>query len=126
MKEGFKEFYFSLLTKLKVDIPEDVSLRKDTKSEGNLQDFIDIIRETKSGQGLLLSLVHQLCEGESNRVAHVVQPHAAGIPGFSNNPLAQLEQYREVQATIAWKGVVAAMVTKEQAKKHEPHAPHLQ
>ena len=63
VKEGFKEFYFSLLTKLKVDIPEDVSLRKDTKSEGNLQDFIDVVRKTKSGQGLLLSLVTSTLRG---------------------------------------------------------------
>ena len=49
-------------------------------------------------------------------MAQVVQPHIAGMPGFSNNPLAQPEHYKEVQTTMAWKDVLAAMVSKEQAK----------
>ena len=97
-------------------MPDDVSQREDTKSRGNLQDFIDVAQEAQSGQLSLLNLVHQLREGESNRVTQVVQPHAAGTPGSSNNPLAQPEQCKEVQATMAWKSVVAAMVTKEQAR----------
>ena len=97
-------------------MPEDVAQRKDTTSQGSLQDFIDLAQEAKSGQASLLNLVHQLREDESNRVAQVVQPHAAGTPGFSNNPLEQPEQYKEVQAAMARRDVLAAMVTKEQAK----------
>lgn len=116
VKEGFNEFYFSLLLQRGLEMPDDVSQREDTKSRGNLQDFIDVVQEAKSGQTSLLSLVHQLHEDKGNRVAQVIQPHAAGMPGFSNNPLVQPEPCKEVRAIMAWKDVVAAMVTKEQAK----------
>lgn len=119
VKALFNEFYYSLFTEFRIlghEMPEDVAQRKDIKSQGSLQDFIDIAHEAKSDQVSLLSLVHQLREDESNRVAQVVQPHVAGMPGFSNNPLAQPEKYQEVQTTMDWKEVLAVMVTKEQAK----------
>ncbi len=88
--------------------PGNISQRKDVQSEGGLWDFFKIANENKSGGDLLLGLVLR----ETGNRAKVVQPYTSGKPGFSNKPLAQPELYtpNEVQATMAWKNVVAAVV----------------
>ena len=99
------EFYSSL----GIELPEIVSHKERIKSPGNLRDFLKDAPKTT-----LSSLVYK---GPSSR-GQVVQPCDSGKPGFSNKPLVQLEQYTpdEIQAHMAWKSIIAAVVTREKAQ----------
>lgn len=112
MNEG-PEFYASL----GIELPEIVSQGERIKSPGSLRDFLKTAPKTT-----LSSLVYK---SPSSR-GQVVQPCDSGKPGFSNKPLAQLEQYTpcEVQATMAWKSIIAAVVTREQAQ-NEKYIRHI-
>lgn len=119
MKEQPIPKLLSLLTKEReFELPEDVSRKKLVASEGSLKDVIRFARtKNKSGAYWLLSLILTRFGGASTR-AQIIQPHAAGMPGFANKPLAQPEQYipSKARPTMARQSVVAAVVSKEHAK----------
>ena len=103
-------------------LPWDISQRKNVQSSGySLGAFFTapITYTNKSGGDLLIRRVRK--QDVSNGVVHVFQPYDAGKPGFSNKPLAQPEQCtpNEVQAAMAWKSFVAAVVTEKQAEEQE-------
>ena len=116
MNESLIEDFYSSLIKSGINLPEIVSQEKDAQSQGSLQDFIEIARETSSDRFLLPSLAHQLFEG-TDKVAQVVQPYAFGAPGFSNELVEQLKEDppNKIKETMAKRNIVAAVVLKKQA-----------
>ena len=119
MSENCEDFFTFLAEKRGFELPEGLSLPMDISSQAILQDFIQADQKRLPGRESFLSLIPQRLypEGAESWREEVVQSHASMEPGFSSKLLKKPKKYipSEAKETTILKGVIAAIVTTEQA-----------